>query len=57
MGLPRKVTIIIDDELWLNWIIFIVNKTGSLSLEAVSEYTEKAIREYMEKHRGEVARG
>jgi len=51
----RKVTISIDDELWRKWITFIVNKTGSL--KAVSEYTEKAIREYMEKHHDEVAKG
>jgi len=51
----RKVTITVDDELWRKWVIFVVNKTGSL--KAVSEYTEKAIREYMEKHGGEEAKG
>jgi len=52
----RKVTMSIDEELWRKWVTYVVNSTGSL--RAVSEYTEKAIREYMEKHSsGEVKGG
>ncbi len=46
----KKVTIVIDEELWKKWIIYVVNKTGSL--KSISEYIEKAIVEYMERHGG-----
>lgn len=45
----RKTSISVDDKLWREWINFVVNKTGSA--RKISEETENAIREYMQKHK------
>jgi len=45
----RKTSISVDDELWREWLNFIVNVTGST--RKTSEYTENAIREYMQKRK------
>lgn len=42
----RKTSISIDEELWKEWIKFVVDKTGSA--RKLSEELEKVIREYME---------
>lgn len=39
----------VDDELWKEWIVFVVNKTGSA--RKLSEEIEKALNEYMVKHK------
>jgi len=43
-----KTSINIDKETWIQWIKFVVNKTGSA--RKVSEELEKALQEYMKKH-------
>lgn len=45
----RKTTISIDEELWREWLNFVVQKTGSG--RKVSNEVEHALREYMEKHK------
>ena len=47
MGEKAKTSINIDKEVWVKWIKFVVNKTGSA--RKVSEELEKAILEYMKK--------
>jgi hypothetical protein len=44
-----KTSINIDKQTWIEWIKFVVNKTGSA--RKVSEELEKALLEYMRKHR------
>ena len=41
------VTISIDEELWKEWIKFVIDKTGSA--RKLSEEIENALREYMKK--------
>lgn len=45
----RKTSISVDDKLWREWINFVVNKTGSA--RKISEETENAIQEYMQKYK------
>ena len=47
----RKTSIIVDCDVWKEWTHFVIDKTGSA--RKLSEETMKAIKEYMEKHRGE----
>jgi hypothetical protein len=49
MGEKAKTSINIDKDTWIDWIKFVVNKTGSA--RKVSEELEKAIQEYMKKHK------
>jgi hypothetical protein len=44
-----KTSINIDKQVWKEWIQFVVAKTGSA--RKVSEELEKALLEYMKKHR------
>jgi len=39
----------VDDKLWREWTLFVVEKTGSA--RKLSEEMEKALREYMERHK------
>lgn len=43
----RKTSVSVDDSLWREWISFVVGETGST--RKVSEWTEDAIRAYMQK--------
>ena len=45
----RKTSIIIDEKLWKQWLMFVIDMTGST--RKVSEVLEKALREYMERRR------
>jgi metal-responsive CopG/Arc/MetJ family transcriptional regulator len=45
----RKTSISVDDKLWREWIDFVVHETGST--RKISEWTEDAIREFMQKHK------
>lgn len=45
----RKTSINVDDKLWKEWMIFVLNETGSS--RKTSEVLEKAMKEYMEKHK------
>ena len=45
----QKTSIIIDRDLWKEWTIFVIKKTGSA--RKLSEELEKAIKEYMQKHK------
>lgn len=44
-----KTSINIDKRAWTEWIKFVVNKTGST--RKISEELEKALQEYMKKHK------
>jgi hypothetical protein len=44
-----KTSINIDREVWIEWIKFVVNKTGSA--RKVSDELAKALQEYMKKKR------
>lgn len=44
----RKTSISVDEELWKQWTMFVINKTGSA--RKLSEELEKALREYMGKY-------
>jgi hypothetical protein len=44
-----KTSINVDKQVWKEWIQFVVAKTGSA--RKVSEELEKALQEYMKKHR------
>jgi hypothetical protein len=46
----QKTSFMVDEELWKDWTLFVVNKTGSA--RKLSEELEKALKEYMEKHGG-----
>lgn len=45
----RKTSIAVDEKLWRKWTVFVVEKRGSA--RKVSEETENAVREYMERHK------
>ena len=49
-SLRKKTSISIDENLWREWISFVVDKTGSA--RKISSELEKAIEEYMERHSG-----
>jgi hypothetical protein len=44
----QKTSFMVDSELWKEWTIFVVNKTGST--RKLSKELEKALREYMARH-------
>jgi hypothetical protein len=44
-----KTSINIDKQIWTEWIKFVVNETGST--RKISEELEKALQEYMNKHK------
>lgn len=41
----RKTSISVDEELWKQWTMFVIEKTGSA--RKLSEEIEKALKEYM----------
>jgi hypothetical protein len=43
----RKTSITIDEELWKEWTMFVVNKTGSS--RKLSDELENALKEFMKK--------
>ncbi len=43
-----KTSINIEKETWIDWVKFVVNKTGSA--RKMSEELELALKEYMKKH-------
>jgi len=45
----RKTTIVLDEEVWREWMLFVVDKTGSA--RKLSEEVGKALKEYMEKRK------
>lgn len=47
----QKTSYMIDDELRKEWTLFVVSKTGSA--RKLSEEMEKALREYMARHKSE----
>ena len=49
MGEKAKTSINIEKNTWQEWIKFVVNKTGSA--RKVSEELERALQEYMKKHK------
>jgi hypothetical protein len=44
----RKTSLNIDDEIWREWLSFVIKKTGSS--RKVSEETANALKEFMKKH-------
>jgi len=46
----KKTSIAIDPKIWQEWVKFVIDKTGST--RRIGEELEKAIKEYMQKHRG-----
>ena len=44
----KKTSISVDENLWREWIRFVVNKTGSA--RKISSELEKAIEENMKRH-------
>lgn len=51
----HKTSINIDPHLWTEWNHFVLDKTGST--RKVSEETENALREYMDRHRRKATKG
>ncbi|MGB9760469.1 MAG: hypothetical protein ACP5KW_11430 [Thermoproteota archaeon] len=47
----QKTSFMVDSELWKEWTLFVINKTGSA--RKLSEELEKALREYMNNHKNE----
>jgi len=45
----QKTSFMVDPELWKQWTIFVVNKTGSA--RKLSDEVENALREYMARHK------
>lgn len=45
----RKTSINVNDKLWTEWMKFVLDETGSS--RKISELVEKAITEYMDKHK------
>jgi len=45
----RKTSITVDEKLWKEWTMFVVNKTGSA--RKLSEEVETAITDYMKKYK------
>jgi hypothetical protein len=41
----RKTSITVDEKLWKEWTMFVINKTGSA--RKLSEEIEKALKNYM----------
>jgi len=51
MPQKHKTSINIDKQTWNEWNHFVLDKTGST--RKVSEELEKALKEYMERHKPE----
>lgn len=49
MMAKRKTSITVDEKLWKEWTMFVINKTGSA--RKLSEEMETAITEYMKRHK------
>jgi len=45
----KKTSINIDNEVWKDWMKFVIDKTGSV--RRLSEEMEKALLEYMKGHK------
>jgi len=45
----KKTSINIDEEIWKDWMKFVIDKTGSI--RRLSEEMKKALQEYMERHK------
>jgi hypothetical protein len=43
----KKTSIAIEENLWKEWTVFVVNKTGSA--RKLSDEIENALKEYMKK--------
>jgi hypothetical protein len=52
--MKRKTSIAIDPKVWSDFTVFVVRKTGSS--RKVSEEVQKALLEYIEKHKAEVGK-
>ncbi|MEM5868170.1 MAG: hypothetical protein QXG39_09675 [Candidatus Aenigmatarchaeota archaeon] len=48
----KKTSIIIDENLWTEWLLFVTKKYGTS--RKASEELEQALREYMERHKSEM---
>jgi hypothetical protein len=48
----RKTSITIEQDMWVSWIKFVVDRTGHT--RKLSEEVEKALEEYMRNHPPEV---
>jgi len=48
----RKTSITIDEDLWKEWTMFVVNKTGSA--RKLSDEVECALKDYMNKKKERV---
>jgi hypothetical protein len=44
----QKTSFMVDDELWKEWTVFVVTRTGSA--RKLSEELEKALKEYINNH-------
>jgi hypothetical protein len=44
----KKTSLSIDDQLWKDWVLYVVKKTGSTY--KASEETAQALTEYMKNH-------
>ena len=49
MGQKRKTSVNVDQDVWMKWNHFVIDKTGSS--RRVSQELEEALLEYIEKHR------
>jgi hypothetical protein len=47
--MKKKTSINIDNQVWKEWMKFVIDKTGSV--RKLSEEMEKALHEYMEKYK------
>jgi hypothetical protein len=47
----KKTSLNVDDKIWRDWLIYVVKSTGSS--HKVSDYTVKALEEYMKNHPGQ----
>jgi len=47
----QKTSFMVDDELWKEWTVFVVTRTGSA--RKLSEELEKALKEYINNHGGD----
>ena len=45
----KKTSIMVEDSFWTEWVHFVIDQTGSA--RKTSEEIEKAMREYLARHR------
>jgi len=45
----KKTSINIDEQIWKDWMKFVIDKTGSV--RRLGEEMKKALQEYMERHK------